>query len=239
MNPVIKAVQLPGASSEGGLAARAGDVGNAILGSMKSHYDTKLGTREKRLDGTENIGVLDSLGAALSGSTPESRSGVYQEGKDRANEKKFKPALQAYDVPWVAGLDEGTYTRQLLEGQEARGDARRTKLRNEAYMDPFAVDERAASRLSATRSHELAERGYGLQEDKLTEQGRQFDVSGIRADKRSASDSMLAIKLAEMQQAADTKRYEQDRMYYEQDKRDAALQALVGGLFNLGGAFVL
>jgi len=99
------------------------------------------------------------------------------------------------------------------------------------------TDNRANTALD--NQNNIAERTLDQQGEKMSADERRFfaQMEMSRAD--NAANRLQEIRLMQMKSDADELRYQQDREYYEQDKQQAALAALVASLASLGGAFTI
>ena len=86
---------------------------------------------------------------------------------------------------------------------------------------------------------ELGRSGQQLQRDKMTQDRDLLAVQLESGRADNAANRLQELRIMQMQSDASDKRYEQDREWYQQDKQQASLQALIAGIASLGSAFAL
>ena len=202
----------------------------------RKHLADKAAKGQQMHGDDHQLGLLDSIGHMMTGITSEDVDQIEAHKKYKAQGKAGQTALNDSGLKGTLGLADKDYitVADVNKAKEEKLKAEYQLRRTEGKTD-------AADALTQQQGPLLEQiRGQNKTLAKqLEEQGRQFDITSADNKSAKAADNLLQIKLAEMQQSGDRERYEQDRMYYEQDKKEANIQALVASLASLGTAFAI
>ena len=182
------------------------------------------------------IGLLDSLGHMMTGITSEDVDQIEAHKKYKADGKAGQTALNNSGFKGTLGLADKDYITvgDVNQAIESKKEKKTQEIRTQTNKDN--LEYLGKSQAPVISGQKLTAESTDKQ---TVELGRQFDINSADKKAERAADSLLQIKLAEMQQSGDRERYEQDRMYYEQDKKEANIQALVASLASLGAAFAI
>ena len=207
------------------------------MGADEAHIENRVLNRDKRLlDNStqgqlaEQYGLETSRGETKAQLTERNR----KEGQIRTIEDALGVAGGVHTGDrTIASLSEAL-RNQKDENYENSAEGRRDRFQENRLT---ASDNRANTALD--NQNNIAERTLDQQGEKMSADERRFfaQMEMSRAD--NAANRLQEIRLMQMKSDADELRYQQDREYYEQDKQQAALAALVASLASLGGAFTI